>query len=332
MKRAERMIRRLYRAVLLAALLAGVLISAMLPAAAADSAVPSLTVIFEPEDKPVEGMTFRAYRIGVLIEDTQTVEMVEPFSHYPLVTPKTAGGWRIWARTMEGYVGLDEIPATYAGDTDENGRLDFGEVEEGVYLILADAYLKDGVTYFAEPGIAFVPMPQANGSKLNHVEMRPKHSLVRESYEPIEWSVLKVWENTDGIERPASIEVVLLCDGEEYERVTLSRENNWRHTFENLDETKTWTLSEPSVPEGYTVTVGIDGATFVVTNTYTPEELPPEVPPTTPPTTPPSAPPKTPPSKPKLPQTGQDWRVAIALAAAGLALIAGGIWAGRYQR
>ena len=84
-------------------------------------------------------------------------------------------------------------------------------------------------------------------------------------------SVQKVWYNQEG-EIPASVDVVLYCDGAEYETVTLSEENNWSYTWTGLPAISQWTVDEPSVPSGYTKTVTRQDNNFTVTNTY--EDIP----------------------------------------------------------
>jgi len=73
-------------------------------------------------------------------------------------------------------------------------------------------------------------------------------------------SVTKAWEdnnNQDG-KRPDSVQVQLCADGEaKGESVTLSSENNWSHTWTDLDEMANqeeikYTVKEVSIPEGYT--------------------------------------------------------------------------------
>ena len=56
--------------------------------------------------------------------------------------------------------------------------------------------------------------------------------------------------------------------------MVLSADNNWSHTWNLLDDSYTWTVSEADVPEGFTSAVTKDGLTFTITNTYQEEETP----------------------------------------------------------
>ena len=106
----------------------------------------------------------------------------------------------------------------------------------------------------------------------------------------------------------------LLKDGEVFDTVTLSAANDWRYTWDELDESFKWTVAEKEL-EDYTVLVTREGTTFVVTNTY--DEGTPENP----------AQPENPgkPGNPALPQTGQLWWPVPILVAGGLLLIVIGV-------
>src|SRR5699024_6513604 len=106
---------------------------------------------------------------------------------------------------------------------------------------------------------------------------------ITNSYTPEQTSinVVKAWEdanNQDG-NRPGSITVKLLANGEETDQVVvLSEENNWQADFTDLDvyangATIEYTVEEVTV-EGYETTVSgtaTDG--FVITNSYEPEQI-----------------------------------------------------------
>jgi len=112
--------------------------------------------------------------------------------------------------------------------------------------------------------------------------------------------------------------VRLLQDGEVYDTVQLDAENLWRHTWEELDANHHWTVVEEEMDD-YNVLVTREGITFVVTNTYDPEEPVPT------PTPQPTPPPDDTPDNPKLPQTGQLWWPVPMLISLGLLLIVIGL-------
>ena len=158
--------------------------------------------------------------------------------------------------------------------------------------------------------------------------------------------VLKVWkDDANPQNRPKEITVQLLQNGVVYDTVTLNASNNWRYTWDQLDNWSDWTVVEQT-PAGYTVTVTQEGITFVITNTST-SEHPSE---TTVPSTSPSEPgtsesstqpdtqghPDNPdepdkPDQPNLPQTGLLWWPVPLLAAAGLICVIAGIAITRHR-
>ena len=98
--------------------------------------------------------------------------------------------------------------------------------------------------------------------------------------EQTEVSVTKVWEDNDDQDgfRPDSITINLLANGEEAGSVELNKDNQWKHTFTELDKYAegveiTYTVQEVEVDE-YTTEITGDAATgFTVTNTHTPVEM-----------------------------------------------------------
>lgn len=86
-------------------------------------------------------------------------------------------------------------------------------------------------------------------------------------------TVEKVWNDNNNPDRPTSITVQLLRNGEVVETVTLSAANGWSYNWPELDAGYTWSVKEVNVAEGYTASVAKSGTTFIITNTYsTPEE------------------------------------------------------------
>ena len=88
-------------------------------------------------------------------------------------------------------------------------------------------------------------------------------------------TVSKIWDDADDQDgkRPASIRVKLLANGAEADSAELKAENEWKHTFSDLDKYAggaeiVYTIEESEVPDGYTATV----ENFQITNSHTPEK------------------------------------------------------------
>ena len=127
-------------------------------------------------------------------------------------------------------------------------------------------------------------------------------------------TVNKVWVGDTEASRPESITVALMRgDTPEGEAVTLTAENGWTYTWENLEilpEGESWSVREINVPEGYTSRVSAP-ANGVVTITNTlPDNPPPDDPYNPPPTdttddNPPPERPEEPPVLPELPDPNE---------------------------
>ena len=78
-------------------------------------------------------------------------------------------------------------------------------------------------------------------------------------------TVHKVWEDNGYPERPESVTVHLLRDGEVEEAIELSEENQWSFTWDDLDDRHQWTVEEV-VPEGYTASYQSEDNTIFITN------------------------------------------------------------------
>ena len=132
---------------------------------------------------------------------------------------------------------------------------------------------------------------------------KPGREPVRADFE-----VIKIWkDDCHKDQRPKSITIQLICDGEVYDTITLPHNGTWSYTWKNLETNHQWTVMEKK-EQGYKdPDIQQEGNTFIVTNTCSK------------PTTPPQ------PGKPTLPQTGQLWWPVPVLIAAGLLFVVIGL-------
>ena len=86
-------------------------------------------------------------------------------------------------------------------------------------------------------------------------------------------NVRKVWVIDDGGERPDSVSVQLMRDGEPFgDPVTLNDDNDWSYAWNDLESGHNWTVVELNVPDGFKATVSQSGDTFTIINDDTTEE------------------------------------------------------------
>ncbi|MCD8207397.1 MAG: Cna B-type domain-containing protein, partial [Bacteroidales bacterium] len=98
--------------------------------------------------------------------------------------------------------------------------------------------------------------------------------------ETVDLSGSKVWEDAndqDGL-RPDYVTIHLLADGETVESKSVTADDNWAWTFENLDKYAdgkeiAYSMEEVFVRDGYEVTPGDADNDYTFTNRHTPEKI-----------------------------------------------------------
>lgn len=291
------------------------------------NAEASLTIQYTHENKPLSGAPFTIYRVADVAADG-TYTLTGDFKDYPVsLQSPDSDVLRQLAFTLDGYVKRDDLTPLDNGQTDASGKLTFpvsqSILKPGLYLVIGQPLKAEGYIYNAEPFLISLPCKSADSSSLNyHPAVQPKYNQSPDTpSDTITRKVLKVWKD-DGHKdaRPIQIEVQLLKDGDIYDTVTLTQDNNWRFTWDNLDQGSNWTVVEKEV-SNYKVSVTQEGITFVITNTY-------EVPDT--PSTPVT--PSAPDTSVKLPQTGSLWWPVPWLLACGVLLLGMGIRKNRSEQ
>ena len=255
------------------------------------------------------------------MEETCALTATKEFGAFSVdIRGKNDEKWRELAATMEAAVLRDKMQPFAFGRTDVDRKLLFpqkggSKLMPGLYLVRTDRLQQGGYWYDSAPFFVMLPEQDEKSNEWVYdvtANAKPEKTEIPSQPETAVRKALKVWQDA-GHEtlRPKSITVQLIRgDGVVWDTVALSEQNNWRYTWEGLDASYRWTAAEVT-PEGYRGTVMQEGITFVLTNTYSGTQ-PPETP-----------------DKPselgRLPQTGQFWWPALALAAAGLACVAVGL-------
>lgn len=280
----------------------------------------TLDVALSGEDK-VPGMEFKIYKVASMDEYTRfTVE--SKFESYSIdfTGIENQDDWRTLAQTLQGYILRDAVAPDYTALTDDQGVAAFGEVERGVYLLLADRYEYQGTAYIADAAMLSVPnVDDATEEWVYNVGITAKYStesVPPEIPETPGLEVIKLWRNEDSVTRPNGITAQLICDGAVIDEVVLNKENGWKHVWTGLEAGKTYSVTEKDVPEGYAVAISYESQIFTITNTGNtpppPGTPPPDVPPT-------------------LPQTGVPWIPVIAVGGTGLVLFVAGLIRRNYE-
>ena len=230
----------------------------------------TLTVSYQDEGTPITGAAFSIY-LTAKADQNGALTPTETFSQYNVNL--RGGDMKKLASTLEGYVLRDGIAPEDSGVTDEQGKLLLPEGDTtlvpGLYLVLGQRHEQNGKVYDVQPFMVQLPASDQGSNWLYDVIADVKYNAIKKPDGlTVTRKVLKVWKD-DGHEesRPKEIVVQLLKDGEVCDTVTLTAENQWGYTWENLDASSYWLIVEKN-PQGYAVETTLEGITFVVTNTY----------------------------------------------------------------
>ena len=269
----------------------------------------SLTIPAVYADMPISGLRFDAYLIST-VDQYGELTVIDRYGAYAEsldIRGKNDTAWKNMAQTLAREILLDpDLKPSRSAVTDADGVAKFADISMGLYLIVGNGVEKDGYVYSTSPFFVMLPEQDLSSNTWNYhvvANAKPGQEPVKADYE-----VIKVWKDDCHKEqRPKSIAISLICDGEIYDTITLPHNGAWTYTWKDLDTNHQWTVMEKK-EQGYKdPDIQQEGNTFIVTNTCSK------------PTTPPQ------PGKPTLPQTGQLWWPVPVLIAAGLLFVVIGL-------
>ncbi len=215
----------------------------------------SVMIDFEFED-----VQFDLYRIGN-VADNGKASLVDELSDYNVnLYDKNA------AYTLSLYLRRDAVAPMKTMFTDGKGDAFFDGLDKGVYLILGTDVISGDVKYSFLPVMLALPMKE-NNQYVYDVNVNSKYETKPVDDQPIDLSVIKVWKVDSSYYSYPSVTVQLLRDYEIYDTVTLSKENNWKYTWKDLDSRYNWSVAEVKPNAECVVDIGRDDNLFTITNT-----------------------------------------------------------------
>lgn len=269
----------------------------------------SLTVTAVFDGTPISGMQFDAYLIATVDESGEltVLDRYEEYADDLDIRGKNDEGWQEMAQILAREIMLDStLEPTCSAVMDADGVAVFSEIPMGLSLVLGSTMEKDGYVYSTSPFFVMLPEQDLSSNTWNYdvvANAKPGQEPTKEDYE-----VIKVWkDDCHKDQRPQSITINLICDGEVYDTITLPHNGAWRYTWEDLETNHQWTVTEETVDGYRDPEIRQEGNTFIITNTCSK----------------PTPPPK--PDKPSLPQTGQLWWPVPVLIAVGMLLVVIGL-------
>ena len=288
----------------------------------------TLTVSYVYEGTALSDLPVNLYKIADVSADYQyTLTSSFLSSGLALNGIQTNAEWNVVRSTLEAHIVANGISSDMAAVTDQNGRICFASLKPGLYLAVPGIGTSGELQCAFESALIAVPGLGADERWQYQIAVTAKGTPIppADTTPDISYKILKLWKGDSGnSSRPPEIEVEIFRNGESYRTVILSNSNHWSYTWSAKDDGTNWMVVERNVPSGYTATLEKRAATFILTNTLTPDTPPT---PNTPPT-PDTPPPSTPSTEDKLPQTGYTSTImlsAMLMYAAGIFLVLMGI-------
>lgn len=290
---------------------------------------------------PIAGMEGVVFDIWYIADHTNS--FTEDFANSGIsINFQDSSHWLEDAEALEAYARAESVKTYAKPSTVSGGSFRIDKLPAGTYLIAAQDFIRDNVKY--EIQAFLLPVPCMGSFEVTATIKAKASPLPPKEY--VARRVIKTWKNDSPRVRPKEITVELLRDGKVFETVKLSKDNNWRYTWEKLENTYDWSVREKDVPPQYSTRTKKDGITFQLINVrkspesdYDPPYRPPvpsnpDTPWTPTPSTPIPSNPGTPTSTPglvdiddnqvplgPLPQAGANWLPVLALAFIGLLFV-----------
>lgn len=160
---------------------------------------------------------------------------------------------------------IDDNTTSFKKVTNKDGKVTFNNLDLGLYIVKQTNKVK-GYSQIS-PYLISIPKVLNNEWTYNIVS-KPKTEILK----LIDLSVTKVWNTknsnkNDKNNLPSYIEVALLKDEIEIDRVLLNSANDWKYTWEDMAKSDGYSVKEVKVPKGYTVSYQEIENGFIITNT-----------------------------------------------------------------
>lgn len=225
----------------------------------------SVTIVMEaPETgNSLSGAVIELYRVAEAKSENNMLSfvLIEAFagSGVSLKDLEAAG----LAQKLADFAAAKSDLKKATGTTDIEGILCFSGLKAGIYLVVQKGSVEG--YYPFTPFLISLPLTSEDGTGwIYDVSAAPKMELLPK--EPTTLTVKKAWIDNDSKNRPTSVTVQLLNDKKVVETITLSGENSWTYTWDDLDAAGKWSVQEINIPKNYKVSYSANGTVITITN------------------------------------------------------------------
>ncbi len=233
----------------------------------------TLTLSYTCDGTAFEDVSVKLYKIAEVSSDFQyTFTSNFKTSELILNGIRTNDEWNVIRSTLEARMIADGIQADSIAKTNSDGLVCFESLKPGLYLSVVGTVTQKELTCHFDSALIALPGLDTDGFWQYHVAVASKSEITLPSDKEIELKVLKLWKgDEEKNSRPKNVEIEIFKDGESYKKIVLSQDTNWSYSWMAKDDGAKWTVIERNIPSGYTMTVENRDHSFVLTNTYTPQ-------------------------------------------------------------
>ena len=229
----------------------------------------SLEIVYSKNSTFFQNLKIKIHRIA-----DENFNKVSPYDSLPVSVLDITSNkeWQQTALTLESYINADKIKPYQTSKTSKKGVVNFSNLETGLYLVCGVNAETKTENYKFDSFLISLPFYQ-NGEYNYNVKSKPKSSKVVKEDKIVEYKVIKLWRDRGNKQnRPKSVKVDILKNGEVDKTVKLSSSNNWVYSFKaKADEALS--VVERNVSNDYKVKINNNRNSFTLTNTYRENEL-----------------------------------------------------------
>ena len=219
----------------------------------------SVTLIEKKQNEPIVGAELSVYYVATALLDTDgnlIYNYTEDFKQLD-----TAIDDKSLPTKLEAFVSQHRVSSVKM-TTNAEGTALCDEIPLGLYFVKQTGEVEGFAP--CTPFLVTVPY-EKNGEYMFEVNASPKTEVARLT----SITIKKVWNTDESTEVTESVTVQLLKNGSVIKTATLSKNNNWQITYNDMPESDAYSIKEVGVPKGFTATYKQDGYLFTVTNTST---------------------------------------------------------------
>ena len=233
----------------------------------------NITLVYEGE-----GTTFQLYQIAFVSDKVQLslngkyqAYSPDPIKDFSLSQEE----WMKLADQLSQRLRSDKVTPEYTAKISGKKAL-LNNIPLGLYLLVGDSVTVNHVKYHPIP--TFIMVPEYVDDSWNYTfEAEPKKwtepvPTPEPSPEPdpktVTYSVTKKWERDNVNVRPKEVTIAIRKGNTVVRSVVLNESNKWTYSWSDQKDGIAYSVSEPNVPDHYSVVISGNATSFVMTNVY----------------------------------------------------------------